>query len=152
MRSIIGGILLLLAFSIASAQDSGGMDKTSTANDNSNQAAKPVTYKGYLIDAMCAKGMVDKADPMAKAAEHTKTCSLQESCEESGYGVMSEGVYHKFDKNGDEKALSFLKKIKSAKSPMIEVTGIQGSSDFTVNSIKAVKTKTSMRKHSRKMS
>jgi len=75
---------------------------------------KPMTHsmKGYLVDKMCATGMAKKApdEAMAKAAKHTKSCALEESCFDSGYGLMSEGKWYKFDDAGDKLALGWLKK------------------------------------------
>ena len=100
--------LLLSLFFLASismfAQDK--MDKSTSH-----------TMKGYLVDKMCAIGMAKKApdEAMAKAAKHTKSCALEESCQESGFGLMSDGIWYKFDDNGDKQALALLQKTRKEK-------------------------------------
>jgi hypothetical protein len=78
---------------------------------------------GYVVDAMCAKGMAKKESPMEAAAKHTKDCALEEGCAASGYGVFSDGKWYKFDENGDKLAKDLIEKSKTEKGLMIEVTG-----------------------------
>jgi hypothetical protein len=125
-------IFVLLSFLFASislfAQDK--MDKPTSH-----------TMKGYLVDKMCATGMAKKApdEAMAKAAKHTKSCALEESCSESGYGLMSEGHWYKFDDAGDKKALALLNKTEKKNEIMVAVTGTHDGDIFNVTSIKEVK-------------
>lgn len=104
---------------------------------------KPMSHsmKGYLVDKMCATGMAKKApeEAMAKAAKHTKSCALEESCMESGFGLLSEGKWYKFDETGDKKALAWLKKTDKKSDLMIEVTGTHDGDIFKVASFKEVK-------------
>ncbi len=99
------------------------------------------TMKGYLVDKMCAIGIAKKApdEAMAKAAKHTKSCALEESCQESGFGLISGGMWYKFDDNGDKQALALLKKTEKSNEIMVAVTGIQDGDIFKVTSIKEVK-------------
>jgi hypothetical protein len=101
----------------------------------------PHTIKGYLVDKMCADGMAKKTpdEAMAKAAKHTKSCALEESCQESGFGLMSAGVWYKFDDNGDKQALALLKKTTKNNEIMVSVTGTHDGDIFKVTSIKEVK-------------
>jgi len=96
------------------------------------------TMKGYLVDNMCATGMAKKApdEAMAKAEKHTKSCALEESCQESGFGLMSAGIWYKFDDNGDKQALALLKKTDKTKAIMVSVTGTHNGDIFKVTSIK----------------
>ena len=100
------------------------------------------TMKGYLVDKMCATGMVKKApeEAMAKAAKHTKNCALDESCVESGFGLVYDGKWIKFDEAGDKKAVAWLKKIDKKNDLMVEVTGTHDGDLFKVASIKEIKT------------
>ena len=91
---------------------------------------------GYVVDAMCAKGMAKKENPMEKAAMHTKQCALEEGCAASGFGVFSDGKYHKFDKKGDELALALIKESKTEKGMIVEVEGMQKDDMLAVASIK----------------
>ena len=99
------------------------------------------TMKGYLVDKMCATGMAKKApdEAMAKAEKHTKSCALEESCQESGFGLMSAGIWYKFDDNGDKQALALLKKTEKTNAIMVSVTGTHDGDIFKVTSIKEVK-------------
>ena len=99
------------------------------------------TMKGYLVDKMCAVGMAKKApdEAMAKAAKHTKSCALEESCQESGYGLISDGIWYKFDDNGDKQALALLQKTEKKNDIMVAVTGTHDGDIFKVTSIKEVK-------------
>ena len=99
------------------------------------------TMKGYLVDKMCAVGMAKKApdEAMAKAEKHTKSCALEESCQESGFGLMSAGVWYKFDDNGDKQALALLNKTDKTSGIMVAVTGVHDGDVFKVTSIKEVK-------------
>ncbi len=98
------------------------------------------TIKGYLMDGMCATMAVSKGPEiaMAKAAKHSKSCALEDDCVASGYGVMSDGKFIKFDKNGDKKALTFVKKTDKQNHIMIEVTGTKEKDNFKVSSIKEI--------------
>ena len=99
------------------------------------------TMKGYLVDKMCAIGMAKKApdEAMAKAAKHTKSCALEESCQESGFGLMSDGIWYKFDDNGDKQALALLNKTEKKTEIMVAVTGTHDGDILKVTSIKEVK-------------
>jgi len=99
------------------------------------------TMKGYLVDKMCAVGMAKKTpdEAMAKAAKHTKSCALEESCQESGFGLISGGMWYKFDDNGDKQALALLKKTEKSNEIMVAVTGTHDGDIFKVTSIKEVK-------------
>jgi hypothetical protein len=102
---------------------------------------KTHAMKGYLVDKMCATGMAKKSpeEAMAKAAKHTKSCALEESCVESGFGLMSEGKWYKFDDAGDKQALAWLKKTDKKNELMIEVTGTHDGDIFYVASLKDAK-------------
>jgi hypothetical protein len=116
---------------------------TIVAQDKPEKMDKPVshTMKGYLVDKMCAVGMAKKApdEAMAKAAKHTKSCALEESCQESGFGLMSGGMWYKFDDNGDKLALALLKKTDKEKEIMVSVTGTHDGDIFKVTALKEVK-------------
>ena len=107
---------------------------------------KPISHsmKGYLVDKMCATGMAKKApeEAMAKAAKHTKSCALEESCMESGFGLISEGKWYKFDDAGDKLAIAWLKKTDKKNDLMVEVRGTHDGDVLNVASLKEVKAST----------
>jgi hypothetical protein len=130
-------ILALLSLFLLSSNSLFSQEKMDKATSH--------TMKGYLVDKMCATGMAKKApeEAMAKAAKHTKSCALEESCMESGFGLMSEGKWYKFDDAGDKKALAWLKKTEKKNELMVAVTGTHDGDIFKVTSIKEVKTEAS---------
>jgi hypothetical protein len=97
---------------------------------------KTVTLKGYIVDAMCAKGMVKKGDPMQKAAGHTRECALEDACAAAGYGIFSDGKWVKFDGAGDRQAKAAIEKTKREKGLMFEVRGTMEGDKLAVASIK----------------
>ncbi len=61
---------------------------------------------GILIDATCGKRLVKSPD---EAKAHLVSCCLKESCAKSGFGVIVDGKFYKFDKMGDKLATAILK-------------------------------------------
>lgn len=98
------------------------------------------TYKGYVVDALCAKaghGM-DGSDIVNAPQDHTVHCAI--ACETGGYGVMvKEGMGNKFipfDAKGNELALNLLKSTKQKKAPLVSVAGSLKMEVLAVTSIK----------------
>ena len=110
---------------------------------NSDSDAKPAPlegkWHGYIVDAMCAKGMVKKSDPMERAAKHTKECALMEDCAASGFGLFHDGMYYKFDEAGDKMAKAAIEKSKREKGLMFDVSGSMEGDRITVASISEMK-------------
>ena len=123
MRTI--GSFVALAFLVASV---------GLAQDAKKEMG--TSMHGYIVDAMCAKGMVKKDNPMESAAKHTKACALEDNCSASGYGVFSEGKYYKFDEAGDKMTKELIEKSKTEKGLMADVTGQMKDDKFVVTSIK----------------
>ncbi len=126
-------LIIALTFCTIFAFSSQAQEKKSSSH----------TMKGYLVDKMCATGIVKKSpdEAMAKAAKHTRECALEESCAASGYGIVSDGNYIKFDKAGDKKANEFLIKSKTVNNIYVEVSGTDEGNTITVASIKEIKKK-----------
>lgn len=103
------------------------------------QESKAVT--GYLVDKMCGSGMAKKgpAEAMLKASKHTRECALEPGCAESGYGLVSDGKFIKFDEKGDVKAKAFLTKTKLADHILVEVSGTMQGDKLAVTSLKEAK-------------
>jgi hypothetical protein len=104
--------------------------------------AKPVTLKGYVVDAMCAAGIVKKTNPMEKAANHTRECCFHEACAASGFGLFYDGKWVKFDAKGSDLAKKALEVSKREKGMYFEVTGKMEGETFVVASLKEAKPKT----------
>jgi hypothetical protein len=104
-------------------------------------AQETKTVTGYLVDKSCATGMVKKApeEAMAKAASHKRSCALMPDCSATGYGVVSEGKYIKFDEKGDATAKDFLTKSKKKDHIYVEAVGTMNGDVFTLTSLKPAK-------------
>ena len=110
------------------------------AQDKMDKSASH-TMKGYLVDNACGSGMAKKApdEAMSAAAKHEKSCALKEGCQDSGFGLMSEGVFYKFDDKGSKKALALMKKTHKKNEIMVAVIGNHDGGILRVTSIKEVK-------------
>jgi len=98
--------------------------------------AKETILHGYVVDAMCAKGIARKPETaMKKAASHTRSCALDEDCAASGFGVFSDGKWYKFDEAGDKQALELVKNSKKPKGLSVMVSGRQQGELFSVTTI-----------------
>lgn len=114
------------------------------------QETKTTTLSGYVVDQMCAKGFAKKADPMVKAAAHTKECALEEACAASGYGIFSGGKYYKFDEKGSATAKKLIEQTKRTKGLYFEATGQVGDGSLTVASLKEATPEKKMEKTEKK--
>lgn len=127
--------VVLLMTAGAFAQDK----KAEKAKEEKSAVAAPAatTMQGYVVDAMCAKGMMKNSETtMKKAAAHTKACALEEECASSGYGLISDGKWYKFDEKGDKDAKAWVENTKLEKGLMAEVSGKIKDDQFTLASIK----------------
>ena len=107
-------IVAMFAFGITVAQDMKVESKTGAAKVEKKAANM---WHGYIVDAMCAKGMAKKPEAaMQKAMNHTRDCALEEACAESGFGIFVETKYVKFDAAGDKMAKEMLEKTKTEKA------------------------------------
>lgn len=100
---------------------------------------KAVTMQGYVVDAMCAKGMAGKETTMKKAAGHTKDCALEKECAASGYGLFSDGKWYKFDAAGDKLAKDMIEKSSREKGLAFEVAGTMSGDILAVTLLKETK-------------
>jgi hypothetical protein len=102
--------------------------------------AKPEgKWHGYLVDAMCARTMVKKGNPMERAAKHSRDCALEEECAASGYGLLYDGKYYKFDDAGDQKAKDAIEKSSTEKGMMVDVSGKMEGDKIIVASLSEMK-------------
>lgn len=101
-----------------------------------SQEVEGTTLHGYVVDAMCAKGMAKNSTTvMKKAAAHTKSCALEEACASSGFGVFSDAKWYKFDEAGDKQALELIKGTKKDKGLMVTVSGSMQEGTLMVSSL-----------------
>ena len=80
-----------------------------------------------LVDHNCVEKV--KADPDA----HSTACLLK--CESSGYGILEDGKWVKFDKKGNEKAVAALKATSRKDHVRVNVTGELKGSVIHVSSL-----------------
>ena len=100
--------------------------------DETFAEGKRVMFAGYLLDQMCGAEVKDTA----KAAEHTRECSLMDHCVAAGYGIFAEGKFIRFDLLGNKKAKAFLENTKKEKSILVIVDGNLNHDVLTVLAIK----------------
>lgn len=75
---------------------------------------------GILIDAECGKRLAGSPE---QAKAHEVACSLKEPCAASGYGVIVDGKFYKFDKMGNKLATVILKTTKKKTGLRVRVDG-----------------------------
>lgn len=98
--------------------------------------AGPDTRTGVVMDAACGARVAANAE---KTAKHTVACALMESCKASGFGLILEGRFLKFNAAGDEQALKLLEAAKVRENFRAEVTGEFSEDDVKVSAMKAAK-------------
>jgi len=94
------------------------------------------TYSGVLMDVACGSKTPKNGDMTARAKGHTRSCALMESCAKSGYGIVADGKFYKFDDAGNAKAKSLLDASKKDKDIEVVVTGTMEGDKITVTDIK----------------
>jgi hypothetical protein len=92
---------------------------------------EPIDKTGVLMDVMCSKGATQEL-----AAKHTRECGLMEHCVASGYGIVIDGVFHKFDAEGNKKAEAIFRSTKKTANITARVEGtLQHEGDITVDKL-----------------
>ncbi len=131
MKKLFYGVLLLFVFSIY------------TVATPAKRAAGEKTYSGILMDKACATKehtaggkQVAAFTDAKKVAEHTSECAQMPPCVASGYGIVTDGKFLKFDKKGDELAEKWLDKSKTEKNLKITVTGQEENGELKVTRLK----------------
>ena len=128
----------LMAVFAAACVAQQGATKGKDATPAKQQNASLTTLRGYVVDAMCGKGMVGRENVMKRAAAHTKTCALEDACSAAGYGLFANGKWHKFDANGDKKAKAMISASAREMELSFEVTGRSLDNEFVVASLKEI--------------
>ena len=73
---------------------------------------------GILVDAKCGANLVKEA---LKAASHPVSCALEN--EESGYGIIVDGKFLRFDDHGNRQARLLLKAAQKGSNLKVRVGG-----------------------------
>lgn len=93
-------------------------------------ASAEVWKNASLLDTMCASKEKVAKDPDA----HPTSCALQ--CAKSGFGIMVDGKYLKFDEKGNEQIASELKATKKTDHLRVTVDGDRKGDTIAVKSVK----------------
>jgi len=93
-------------------------------------ASAEVWKNASLLDTMCASKEKMAKDPDS----HPTACALQ--CAKSGYGIMADGKYLKFDARGNEQIASELKSTKKTDHLRVTVDGERQGDTIAVKSVK----------------
>ena len=100
------------------------------------QSSQAVKVTGYLIDNACAGSAKDLA---TRAKGHSTSCALMDSCETSGYSVVTEdNKRYKLAGKGDGLAAELLKGTKTTKGVKVEVEGNYNGSELDVTKLTEV--------------
>lgn len=118
-------------------------EKTEAKKDMKKEMSGSHVMTGWLVDQMCGKkmGNGDAEKSNAKAAKHTKDCAMEESCAESGYGLVHDGKWNKFDEAGDKLAAEWLSKTDMKNNLVVNVKGTMDGDNIKVESITAAEKK-----------
>jgi len=100
------------------------------------QSSQAIKVSGYLIDNACA----DSAKELgAKAKTHATSCALMDSCETSGYSLVTDdNKRYKLNDKGDGMAAELLKSTKTEKGVKVAVEGNYNGSVLDVTKISEV--------------
>lgn len=91
-------------------------------------ALAATTYKDVpVVDQQCSRKVMSNPDM------HTRSCAL--ACARSGYGVIVNGKFLKFDAKGNQEILSELKASHEANHLRVNVTGKVEGSTLKVSSV-----------------
>ena len=100
------------------------------------QSSKPLTVTGHLIDNMCAESAKELA---TRAKGHSTSCALMDSCEKSGYSLVTEdNKRYKLSEKGDGMAAELLKATKTTKGVKVTVEGNYNGSELDVTKMTEV--------------
>ena len=96
------------------------------------------SWSGYLVDKNCGVQIAKKDTPkaMEMAKKHSVACGLDEACMASGYGIIRDGQFIKFDDAGDKLAARYLRSLKKKNDVLVRVWGTLDESGLRVSQIK----------------
>jgi hypothetical protein len=82
-----------------------------------------------LVDAMCSEKDAVKADP----DKHPAKCAV--ACAKSGYGIMADGKFLKFDDGGNKMAAAALQSTKKTDHLRATVVGERKGDEIAVSKV-----------------
>ena len=94
------------------------------------RAADEGSWTGALVDNACGAKQKDET----AATKHTVACCKRESCEQSGYQLISAEKHLKLDEHGNELAKKYL---ADAKGTKVTITGTVDGDTLKATEIKA---------------
>ncbi|HKY05455.1 MAG TPA: hypothetical protein VJQ56_11220 [Blastocatellia bacterium] len=97
--------------------------------------AKEVKLTGYLTDNACSARIAKADDPSSAIKNHTKNCALMPGCSKSGYSLLADGKWYKFDDEGNQKVAELLKNSKREKGIAVNVEGTVEGEKLSVKKI-----------------
>ena len=90
---------------------------------------------GILADTKCGTAI---AGDSAKAAGHKVACALAPSCKASGFGIIADGKFYRFDAAGNKQALALLKATEKESALKVRVEGHFEEDLIKVSAVEAV--------------
>lgn len=95
------------------------------------------TWSGYLVDKNCGVmiGKKEKEKAMEMGKKHSVACALDEACMASGYGIIHEGQFVKFDSDGDAIAAKYFKGLTKKNDVFVTVSGTLDGETIRVTKI-----------------
>jgi hypothetical protein len=86
------------------------------------QDSKAIKVTGFLIDNSCADSA--KGELGTRAKGHAVSCALMDSCEKSGYSVVTDdNKRYRLNEKGEGMAAELLKNTKSTKGVKVALEG-----------------------------
>jgi len=103
------------------------------------QSSTAIKVSGYLIDNACADSA--KGELSTRAKGHTVSCALMDSCEKSGYSVVTDdNKRYKLNDKGEGMAAELLKNTKSTKGVKVAMEGTTNGDEVDVTKLTEVTT------------
>jgi len=103
------------------------------------QSSTAIKVSGYLIDNACADSA--KGELSTRAKGHTVSCALMDSCEKSGYSVVTDdNKRYKLNDKGEGMAAELLKNTKSTKGVKVAMEGNTNGAEVDVTKLTEVTT------------
>jgi hypothetical protein len=100
------------------------------------QDSKAIKVTGFLIDNSCADSAKDLG---ARAKTHTVSCAMMDSCEKSGYSVVTDdNKRYKLNEKGEGMAAELLKNTKSTKGVKVALEGNYNGTEVDVTKLAEV--------------
>lgn len=101
------------------------------------QESTAIKVSGYLIDNACADSA--KGELSTRAKGHTVSCALMDSCEKSGYSVVTDdNKRYKLNEKGEGLAAELLKNTKTTKGVKVALEGNYNGSEVDVTKLTEV--------------